>query len=153
MAILYKPLLRKFRQYLRTEFDQGRKHSLYQHWSSECYLENVRSFMKKIRVPNNLCRHDYQLIMLTILFPCTVKYVLPNTNPEERHLMVTVFRENSNRTRLLFFSNPLVKYLWNQVFMRQNPEIIMTQLRLLKSDKYRGQRGVNKFVESMREIE
>ena len=38
VCTLFKPILRRFRSFLRTEFDQGRKISLYQHWSDQTYL-------------------------------------------------------------------------------------------------------------------
>ena len=90
--------------------------------------------------------------MLTIIFPCTTKHVQPQSNSEERHKMITVFRENCSKTRRQFFNNPLVRYLWSEVFMRHNPEIIMVQLRRMKADREKGDIAVKKFVESMQEI-
>ena len=138
---------------MRKEFDQGRRQSLYQHWSPEVYFKHVRSYMERLLVPKELRGHDFVLIMLTIIFPCTTKYVQPKSNFEERHQMITVFRENCRKSRKQFFSNPLVRYLWSEVFIKRNPEIIKVQLRRMRTDREKGEVAVRKFIDSMQEIQ
>ena len=75
LSTLYKPILRRFRSYIRSVFDQGRKQSLYQHWSHDTYLNNTKQFMDRLRIPSELRDHDNVLRLLTIIFPCTVKYI------------------------------------------------------------------------------
>ena len=51
ICTLYKPILRRFKSFLRERFDQGRKMSLYQHWTEYMYLKNVRNFMDDMNLP------------------------------------------------------------------------------------------------------
>ena len=75
VCTLFKPLLRRFRSFLRTKFDKGRKPSVYQHWDESAYLDNVRAFMNELRLPSELIDHDNILKILTILFPCSIKKI------------------------------------------------------------------------------
>ena len=45
LCALYKPILRRFRGYLRKKFDQKRGPSTYQHWKSDVYIRQVHFFM------------------------------------------------------------------------------------------------------------
>ena len=78
ICTLYKPILRRFKSYLRERFDQGRKMSLYQHWTEYMYLKNVRTFMDDIKLPQSLKDQESTLKMLTILFPCTIRKIRPS---------------------------------------------------------------------------
>ena len=72
--------------------------------------------------------------MLTLLFPCTVRRPIPNLETfVDRIILSSVFRENNHRMRLKFFSDPLVKYLWSNFFIRDSPEIIVAHLRRIRS--------------------
>ena len=51
ICTLYKPILRRFKSFLRERFDKGRKMSLYQHWTEYMYLKNVRNFMNDMKLP------------------------------------------------------------------------------------------------------
>ena len=84
VCTLYKPILRRFRSYLRTKFDNGRKMSLYQHWTEESYMTNIIAFMNDLNLPQELKDDENMLILLTILFPCTVKKIRPTEYTEER---------------------------------------------------------------------
>ena len=68
VCTLFKPLLRRFRSFLRTKFDKGRKPSVYQHWDEITYLDNVRAFMNELKLPPELVDHEGTLKILTILF-------------------------------------------------------------------------------------
>ena len=48
VCTLFKPILRRFRSYLREKFDKGRKMSLYQHWDEQAYFRNVQIFMNDL---------------------------------------------------------------------------------------------------------
>ena len=78
VCTLFKPILRRFRSFLREKFDQGRKMSLYQHWTEDMFLENTCRFMDDIKIPKELKDQDNTLKLLTILFPCTVKKIRPS---------------------------------------------------------------------------
>ena len=96
---LFKPLLRRFRSFFRTKFDQGRKISLYQHWKPETFVLHTKKFMKSLGVPDALMDEASMLKILTIIFPCTIKKVKPNQYVRERTLLIQIFRENCNVKR------------------------------------------------------
>ena len=91
--------------------------------------------------------------MLTIIFPCTLKSINTEQITGERQLLIDLFRENRAKKRQLFFEDPLIRYLWNNIFMRDNPDLITDTLRQIKSDKRKGDLGVEKYVESMQYIQ
>ena len=67
--------------------------------------------------------------------------------------MNSVFKENNSRTRRAFFSDPLIKYLWAQIFIKEAPETCLTYLRRLKSDPMYGTTRLNKFLQDIEETE
>ena len=72
--------------------------------------------------------------MLTMLFPYTMRRPIPGlTHKVDRVLFAKTFRENNSWVRLSFFSDPLIKYLWSKIFIEDNPEIVISHLRRLKS--------------------
>ena len=99
VCTLYKPILRRFRSYLRTKFDKGRKPSIYQHWTEEIYFENVRIFMNDLKMPQELMDEDNTLKLLTILFPCSLKKIQPKQLVKVRELFSNIFRENCAQKR------------------------------------------------------
>ena len=99
VCTLYKPILRRFRSYLRTKFDKGRKPSIYQHWTEEIYFENVRIFMNDLKMPQELMNEDNTLKLLTILFPCSLKKIQPKQLVKVRELFSNIFRENCAQKR------------------------------------------------------
>ena len=96
---LFKPLLRRFRSFFRTKFDQGRKISLYQHWKPETFVLHTKKYMKSLGIPDALMDEASMLKILTIIFPCTIKKVKPNQYVRERTLLIQIFRENCNVKR------------------------------------------------------
>ena len=114
MDPLYKPLLRRFRAHFRQQFDEGHNKKLYQHWSIETYLKQVRRFMiETINVPTALQDYEHVIKMLTLLFPCSTRKPLPELSTiVDRVVFVEVFRENNTMQRSRFFSDPLIKHLW-----------------------------------------
>ena len=143
---LFKPLLRRFRSFFRTKFDQGRKISLYQHWKPEGYINHTRKFMKSMQFPETLMDEVSTLKMLTIIFPCTIKKVKPNHFKSERNLLIQIFRENCNSKRSKFFMDPLIKFLWNNVFMVEASDIVHKHLRAIRSDPSYGEDPTRKLV-------
>ena len=99
VCTLYKPILRRFRSYLRTKFDKGRKPSIYQHWTEELYFENVRIFMNELQMPQELMDQDNTLKLLTILFPCSTKKIQPKELVKVRESFSNIFRENCAQKR------------------------------------------------------
>ena len=110
MDAVYKPILRKFRSYLREKFDASQTKRDYVHWKTERYMQKIGAFMvKELNLPTALLDQQCVALMLTLIFPCTIKKPLPNlTGVLDRVCFVKVFRENNNATRTKFFSDPLV---------------------------------------------
>ena len=94
VCTLYKPILRRFRSFLREKFDQGRKMSLYQHWTEYMFLKNASIFMDNIQLPHNLKDQENTLKLLTIILPCTIKKIRPLDLVDQRNELVAIFREN-----------------------------------------------------------
>ena len=155
MDAVYKPILRKFRTYLRDQFDGNHKKKGYVHWKIEQYMHHVRAFMvNNLDLPAVLLDTAGIAKMLTLLFPCTTKHALPNLRePVDRVLLAQVFRENNNLTRTQFFSDPLIKHLWSKIFVGKNPEILITYLRRLRSHDTMGEAKYRRYTRDMMQLE
>ena len=46
-----------------------------------------------------------------------------------------------------------MRYLWNQVFMQERPEVVFNHLRWVRSDPKYGDVGVAKFISYLRKLE
>ena len=109
--------------------------------------------MTDLNLPKELLDHDNTLKLLTILFPCSIKKILPTECIEARELLLSTFRENCAKKREDFFSDPLVKYLWNNIFIQEQPEIFQSHLRWILSDSKYGEIAIAKFVMCLRKLE
>ena len=109
--------------------------------------------MEKLEVPQELRDYDHVLKMLTIVFPCTSKTIRVDDYKNDRAKMVAVFRENTSKKRRAFFSEPLVKYLWQKIFMPANPNLVKNHLRRIKSEAADGNVAVARFLESVQKLE
>ena len=98
----------------------------------------------RLSLPNVLLNEEDLLKMVTILFPCSIKKVTPDEYKHERIFFVKAFGENSALIREQFFSNPLVKYLWVNHFMKEGSNIILTYLRSIRNDH--GEYKFQKFL-------
>ena len=64
-----------------------------------------------------------------------------------------MFKENCASRRLRFFKDPLVKFLWNNVFMQHKPHLLTSHLRWIKSDPDNGDIALLKFVSCLKVLE
>ena len=103
--------------------------------------------MKSMKFPEALMDEASTLKMLTIIFPCTIKKVKPNHFKSERNLLIQIFRENCNLKRSKFFMDPLIKFLWNNIFMLEAPDIVHNHLRAIRSDPSYGEDPTRKLVQ------
>ena len=104
---------------------------------------------KILCLPNELLDTESVLKMLTILFPQSVKKVLPGTHSAERQFLVLIFRENNSSSRKRYFADPLIKYLWTHVFIKEAPDVCATYLRLVKSQPEHGTAKLDKFMRDL----
>ena len=117
------------------------------------YLKNILSYMDMINVPNDLKDEHNALKLLTIIFPQTLRKIRPFEYAEEREDLNEVFKENCASRRLRFFKDPLVKFLWNNVFMQHKPHLLTSHLRWIKSDPDNGDIALLKFVSCLKVLE
>lgn len=109
--------------------------------------------MDQLEMPEELRDHESLLKLLTIVFPCSVKTIEPNFCRVERLKLVAVFRENCDKKRHDFFSEPIIQFLWTKVFMKNNPDLINIHLRRIKNDREDGSIAVDKFIKSIQKLE
>ena len=107
----------------------------YIHWGIDKFIDMVGKFVKNdLELPVALQDHENVVKMLTLLFPCSVRHPIPNLMSKvDRVLFTSAFRENNNKMRYKFFSDPLIKHLWSKIFIKDNPEIIVAHLRRVRS--------------------
>ena len=64
-----------------------------------------------------------------------------------------MFRENNSATRKKLFSDPLIKYLWSDIFIEESPETVVTHLRRLHSHDVLGEAKYDRLMRDMMELE
>ena len=134
MDSLYKPLLRRFRDHLRTRFDQNCKKSNHSRWSIEKHMQYVRLFMTEdLALPHQFLNEENIVKMMTLLFPLSKK---KNEQLEEfreqSKLFQNIFRENNSALRDKFFRDPLIQHLWSKLFIIECEEVCKQYLRKVR---------------------
>ena len=57
---------------MRSKFDTAHNKKLYQHWTTDRYIGEVRTFMESdLGLPKDLTDNESIVKMLTLIFPCT----------------------------------------------------------------------------------
>ena len=75
---LFKPLLRKFREYIREKFFQTYDKNVSHRMSLERKLKNIKSFIAKtLNLPKQLRTSLNMALLLTIVFSCTFEKDIP----------------------------------------------------------------------------
>ena len=104
-----------------------------------------------------LMDHESVVKMLTVLFPCTLRKPLPNSNdlmtPVTRFHLAQVFRENNQELRQKFFKEPLIKHLWSKIFIKECSETCVAHLRRIRSDSKNGETKYNRIWSDMKQVE
>ena len=55
--------------------------------------------------------------------------------------------------RFSFFSDPLIKYLWSKIFIEDNPEVVISHLRRLRSADHIGEAKQDRLLKDMMQLE
>lgn len=158
---LYKPLLRKFRNFLRKLLDARGLSKGCHYWTSERMRRKVWKFMHVLELPK--CYMDLKSLnmMMLLLFPTIAKKQRDKKRfceelefyfQEIRLSCYEVFKENNIRKRKAFFSEPLIQYLWH-LFIVYKPEISVNHLRRTRSHPYEGEARYKKLVADIYEFE
>lgn len=133
--VLWKPLLRGFRSFYRSQLVQCI--GLYQinEYMNAAKLSNIENqchdFLRQIDAPLHIAENPLHRQALVVLaMPVAAKNLkkalanLPSVKANLDQLapiFCSVFRENSKRTRIQFFSNELVQHMWQRyTFFRRD---------------------------------
>ena len=103
---------------------------------------------KVIGAPKVLLDVENVTKMLILLFPCTVRRH-PMYTHLNKHVMVTIMKENNFRLRDEFFKDPLAKFLWRKVFLGSHPDVLITHLRRMRSVEDFGEKMYQRFVKDL----
>ena len=145
---LYKPILRRFRSVLRKQFELNHNVKRFQHWTISEFMTQVTKFLLNyVEAPPELLEKDSVDTMLIILFPCIIKK--PAYRAMRKSPMFLIFRENNYTLRTRFFSDPLIKFLWKNVFIKKHEDILVTHLRRIRSHNIVGQTKYERFVKDL----
>ena len=90
--------------------------------------------------------------MITLLFPCSLRKVMPVEIGYRGHL-AQVFRENNKRLRQEFFSEPLIKHLWSKIFIVEGSDIVIDHMRRIRSAEEQGEEKYFKICRDMAGLE
>ena len=133
---LWKPLLRGFRIYLRRSLQIFLDINQIYDGSgdlSQKAQEACKKFIKSVGAPEHIQNDKMTYSGLTIvLVPSSASNLtkffmcipeLQSQIPRLKPLFSKIFRENSIKLRMDFFSNDLVRYLWSQYIFDENKEI------------------------------
>ena len=72
---------------------------------------------------------------------------------DDRALMVQVFRENHCKMRIRFFQEPMVKYLWENVFVVEYGHEITQYMRFVRSQSDQGDFKYFRLMQELLTIE
>ena len=144
---LYKPLLRKFRNFLRKLLDvQGLSKGCH-YWTADRMKKQIWKFMHLLELPRVFMDTRSLTMMMLIIFPTIAKkrrYTrqfceeLEVFFEEIRLSCFEIFKENNVKKRKAFFSEPLIKYLW-RMFIHYKPDAVIHHLRRTRSYPFEGE--------------
>lgn len=60
-----------------------------------------------------------------------------------------IFKENNIEKRRVFFSNPLVKWLWENLFITNDETFIMNYFRRVRSTMFEGEERYQIFMKDV----
>ena len=106
-----------------------------------------------LQLPDALTDDDSIAKMLLLLFPCAIRKELTSLtlqmSDNQRFIFVQVFKENNVSLRNKLFSDPLVKYLWSKIFIKETPETCIAHLRRIRSNPEQGEIKYERMLQDM----
>ena len=131
---LYRPLLLQFRSSFCQKFTTIHSEKKQKNWTINHCIINTKDFMSKtLGLPKTLLDHDYVLKMATLLLPAFKYADEKQFEFRQFRTFSSVFTTNREDLRNQFFSDPLTKHLWSNIFLLKNPEICIAHLRRIRS--------------------
>lgn len=118
--------------------------------------------MKMIKLPPKFLSHKYFAMMTLLLFPTMNsksgfdrKYLPEVTQYLDEILICSydIFKENNIRKRHQFFAEPLIQFLWSELFTKSKPEIIINHLRRVRSHPLNGEYRYQMILNDMLRLE
>ena len=144
---LYKPLLRKFRNFYRKLLDaQGLSKGCH-YWTADRMKKQIWKFMHQLELPRVFMDTRSLSMIMLIIFPTIAKKrrhtrqfceELEIYFEDIRLSCFEIFKENNVKKRRAFFSEPLIKYLW-RLFVHYKPDAIIHHLRRTRSYPFEGE--------------
>ena len=144
---LYKPLLRKFRNFLRKHMESYGLLKSYHYWSTRSMKAKVWEYMGKLELPPKFMTQKCLSMMVLLLFPTIRKKQegkrlyceeLEIFFKEIQVSCYEIFKENNIKKRAIFFREPLIKLLWHK-FITMRPDITISHFRRIRSHPIDGQ--------------
>ena len=68
----------------------------------------------------------------------------------KKHPLFLIFKENNHSLRMKFFSDPLIKHLWQDLFIKKREDILVNHLRRIRSHEEIGQTKYERFVKDLK---
>lgn len=110
--------------------------------------------MKSLNLPESLLDRENTVKMLTILFPCSTRKPLGDEEFRDvRHFFAEVFRENNVAIRNKFYSDPLIKHMWEHIFLVECESMCINHLRRIRSQEEQGEDKYKRFLSDIGQIE
>ena len=122
----------------------------------------VWDFMNAIPLPSHFLTSKHLAMMVLLLFPTITKKsetdrrYLPELHEHFQTIRVAcyeVFKENNIRKRRAFFSEPLIQFLWGELFAKIRPDITINHLRRMRSHPIDGEYRYQMIVNDMLQLE
>lgn len=155
---LYKPLFRKMRQYLHN-LNKARNFSKF---TPSQLRRHVWAFMHMIGIPDELMDLKGLHEMMLLLYPALhIKIVTKDRNYSELMLyydlivvsFYEIFKNNNIVMREIFFTNPLIKWLWEFVFIKMKPMLLVNHLRRIRSYPFEGEARFRSLLIDLKSLE
>ena len=136
--VLWKPLLRLFRRYLKNE---ALSSQTYKEIKAKPIVQQGELLTHALEVPEGLAEQTRtHLVILLLIYSHRVmvkKQLIPECQQIMRPFMnqlwprfFEIFKDNNSNQRIGFFTEPLIHFLWNR-FRKENGHKILSYLNSL----------------------
>ena len=86
-----------------------------------------------LRISNDLLTRENVYKMICFVMPCRAKRLDTSDFQEETLIFSEIFNGNTYKQRQIFFSDPLVKHLWQNFLIKDSPEIVTDYIRFVRT--------------------
>lgn len=150
MDLLWKPLIRMFRRYLKKD---ALPLDSYESIREESYTRQGYLFCRAFGLPDALCKRkqtqmavllmvsSHRIVWKKSLIPICAEMMKPYL-PQIWPLYFKIFNETSHKQRVLFYAEPLIQHLWGKFRATKAVEIkeYMEKVRRTCTNVYQHQK-------------